>query len=127
VKSIYAVHRPVVNAYLVRERDRRFGREVLRFLLVVVPVAVALVVCTWVHMEVARTGYRIGVLERDLDRLEQEERRLRLEASYLADPTRLETRASAELGMRAPTLEQMVFAGELAPPVPPMSRPRESR
>jgi len=113
VKSIYAVHRPVVNAYLVRERDRRFGREVVRFLLVVGPVAAALVVCTWVHMEIARTGYRIGTIERELDRLVQDERRLRLEASYLADPARLESRARAELGMSVPALEQMVFASEL--------------
>lgn len=113
MKSIYAIHRPVVNAYLVRERDRRFGREVVRFLLVVGPVAAALVVCTWVHMEVSRTGYRIGAIERELDRLVQEERRLRLEASYLADPARLETRAQEELGMSVPALEQMVFASEL--------------
>ena len=113
MKSIYAIHRPVVNAYLVRERDRRFGREVVRFLLVVGPVAAALVVCTWVHMEVSRTGYRIGAVERELDRLVQEERRLRLEASYLADPARLETRAQEELGMSVPALEQMVFASEL--------------
>lgn len=113
MKSIYAIHRPVVNAYLVRERDRRFGREVVRFLLVVGPVAAALVVCTWVHMEVSRTGYRIGAIERELDRLVQEERRLRLEASYLADPARLEMRAREELGMAVPSLEQMVFSSEL--------------
>jgi cell division protein FtsL len=102
-----------VNAYLVRERDRRFGREVLRFMAVVVPIAAALAMCTWAHMEVSRTGYRIGVLERELDGLAQEERRLRLEASYLAAPARVEARARAELGMQPPALDQMVFANAM--------------
>ena len=41
------------------------------------------------------------------------ERQLRLEASYLASPQRVEQRAIEELGMQSPDLEQMVFVDEL--------------
>lgn len=113
MKSIYAVHRPVHNAYLVRQRDRRRVRELLVGLAGVLPLAVAFFAYTWVHLEVLRTGYRINELDRRLHVLQEEERRLRLESSYLASPERIEARAAEELGMGPPAVEQLVFAGEI--------------
>jgi cell division protein FtsL len=109
----YGLHQPVANSYLVRERDRRRLRELLMVLLALVPLGVALLAYTWIHLEVLRIGYNIGDLERRLHRLRQDERHLRLEASYLARPERIEQRAREELGMVSPSLEQMVFAEEL--------------
>jgi cell division protein FtsL len=103
----------VVNTYLVRERDRRRLRELALVLLVVVCLGGGLLAYTWIHLEVTRTGYRINDLERQLTEREREERQLRLEASYLAGPSQIERRAVEELGMRAPTLEQVVFWEEL--------------
>ncbi len=113
MKSKYAVHRPVVNAYLVRERDRRRVRELLGIVLALAPLGAALLIYTWVHLEVLGAGYRVEELERRLHALHQSERRLRLEASYLAAPERIERRALDELGMVEPTLEQVVFASEI--------------
>jgi cell division protein FtsL len=113
LKSKYAVHRPVVNAYLVRERDRRRVRELLAIVVALAPLGAALLVYTWVHLEVLAAGYRVEELERRLHGLDQAERRLRLEASYLAAPERVERQAVGELGMVAPTLDQVVFAAEL--------------
>ena len=112
VRSAYAVRRPVVNAYLVRERDRRRLREFGWVLLATLPLGLALLAYTWLQLEVLRTGYRIETLERRVHQLTQTERELRLEAAYLASPARLEERAQGELGLQPPTLEQMVFAGE---------------
>lgn len=113
MKSAYAVRRPVVNTYLVRERDRRRLRELAVVLLVVVSLGGGLLAYTWMHLEVLSTGYRIVDLERRLRDLAQEERRLRLEASYLASPQQIERRAVAELGMGDPAMEQVIFWEEL--------------
>lgn len=115
MRGAYAVHRPAVNSFLVRERDRRRLRELLSGVLVVLPLALALLGTIWTHLEVLRVGYRIDQLEDHLDVVTQEERRLRLEAAYLASPERVERRATEELGMRPPRLEEMIFAEELAP------------
>jgi len=100
----------VVNAYLVRERDRKRLRELMWVLLLVLPIACGLFVDIWVHLQVIRTGYRINELERDLQELAQRERRLLLEASYLSSPQRVETRAMTELGMAEPRREQLIYA-----------------
>lgn len=105
----YTVRRPVVNAYLVREQDRRLRRELALVLLVVLAAATGFLGYVWVTNELVRIGYRIGALEHSLERLSQHERRLRLEAATLTSPMRLEERAGTELGMQAPTLDQVVF------------------
>jgi cell division protein FtsL len=113
VKNAYANRRPVVNAYLVRERDRRRFRELMAVALVILPVASGLLAYTWIHLEVMRIGYRIDRLERELEELNQLERQLRLEAAYLASPQRVAARAVHELGMRRPRVEQVVVLEEV--------------
>ena len=113
MRSAYAFRRPVANSYLVRERDRRRQRELAVVLLSVLCLGGGLLIYTWVHLEVLRTGYRIDALERQLTDLTQTERQLRLEASYLASPSQVERRATHDLGMQQPALEQVVFWEEL--------------
>lgn len=113
MRSAYAVRRPVVNAFLVRERDRRRLRDLAWLVMSVAPLLCAMAVYTWLHLEQVRVGYRVDGLERQLRRLEQGERQLRLEAAYLASPGRIGERAATELGMAPPTLEQTLFAEEL--------------
>lgn len=109
MRRAYAVHRKVANQYLVRERDRRRHRELLKVLLVLAPVGLALTAFTWVHLQVLDAGYRIEELEGRLHDLGREESRLRLEAAYLASPSLVERRARNELGMRPPVLDELVF------------------
>jgi cell division protein FtsL len=113
LRSAYAFTRPVVNTYLVRERDRRRWRELALVLLAVVCLGGGLLAYTWIHLEVTRAGYRINTLEKELAELERTERQLRLKAANLASPSQIERRAVRELGMQPPTLEQVVFWGEL--------------
>ena len=110
MRNTYVVRRPVVNAYLVRERDRRRFRELLVVVLLVLPLGIGLLADIWIHLQVIQTGYQLDQLERTLTQLEQQERRLRLESSYLASPQRVELRATQELGMAEPRPEQLVFA-----------------
>lgn len=114
MRNPYTIHRQVENTYLVRERDRRLIRELLVVVALVLVLGGGLLTYTWVHIEIVETGYRINGFEQQLHQLREEERRRRLEASYLAQPQRLDQRARRELGMRPPTLEQTVFYEELA-------------
>jgi cell division protein FtsL len=113
VRSSYAFTRPVANSYLVRERDRRLARELALVVVVVLCLGGGLLAYTGIHLEVTRTGYRIDRLERELEERTREERRLRLQAAYLASPSLIEKRAVAELGMQSPALEQVIFWEEL--------------
>jgi cell division protein FtsL len=112
VKTAYAFHRPVTNAYLVRERERRRWHDLLRVVVLIVPLGAALFSYTWIHLETVETGYRIDRLERELEQTLERERLLRLESARLSSPSRLERLARERLGMVAPRLEQMIFVEE---------------
>ena len=113
MRGLYVFRRPVPNAYLVRQRDRRRRRELGVVLLAVLPLAAALLGYVWIDVELLDVGYEIHRLERTLKKEEQRERRLLMEASYLSSPEQVEARALRELGMKPATLEQLVFAEEL--------------
>ena len=114
LKTPYLLPRPPRNRYLVRQRDRRRMRELVRVGVAILVVGLALLGYTWLHLELLGSGYRVEGLERQLRELERRERHLRLEEAYLASPPRVEVRASKELGMRPPELDQLLFAGEPA-------------
>ena len=115
MQSPHALRRPVANAYLERERDRRFLHELVGVLGAVLLLGSGLLAYTWMHIELLRAGYRIDALERELHQSVEHERALRLEATYRAHPERVEARARDELGMRPPVLEQTLFFEELVP------------
>ncbi len=110
--SAYSVRRPVVNAYLVRERDRRRLRDLVRVVAAVLPLGLGLAGYTWLQLETLRVAYRIEALERQSHALAQVERQLRLESSYLTSPERLSARAHEELGLTEPTVDQVIFLAE---------------
>jgi cell division protein FtsL len=83
--------------------------------LAIVVVGLALLGYTWLHLELLGSGYRVEVLEQRLHELERRERHLRLEEAYLSSPQRVEARASKELGMKPPELDQLMFAGTTRP------------
>lgn len=113
MRSQYAVHRPVENAFLVRQRDRRLVRELLGVLVTGLILGGGLFAYTWVHIEILRTGYRVDELERRLHTLREAERQWMLEAAHHAHPERVATRAERNLQMVEPSLEQMLFYEEI--------------
>ncbi len=113
MRSPYTIHRSVENTYLVRERDRRLLRELLGVVAIVLVLGCGLLAYTWVHIEILDTGYRINSYEKQLHSLLEEERRRRLEASYLSHPERIHKRAQLELDMQRPTLDQTLFYEEV--------------
>lgn len=114
MRTGYAIHRPVANTFLVRTRDRRRRlRELALVLALVLPLSAGLLAYTWIHLEVLDTGYRINDLEHELRTLGRTERQRRLEAAYRASPEQVERRASEELGMQQPSLDQTIFWAEV--------------
>lgn len=113
MRNAYAVTRPVLNTYLVRQRDRRRLRELALVLLATLPVALGLLGYVWINLELLDIGYEIHRLESVLKSEAELQRKLLMEESYLSSPQLVEARASRELGMQAATLDQLVFAGEL--------------
>jgi hypothetical protein len=107
--SPYVRHAPVENLVLVRERDRRRARELARLLLVLVPVAAALLGYTWLQAEILQAGYDVRSLERALEREARTESHLRLEISRHESLDRVVAEASERLNMVFPAIEQMVF------------------
>lgn len=111
MRGAYAAPRPVVNAYLVRERDRRRLRELAWVVAAVAPVGAALLGHTWLQHETLKAGYRIEAYERRAHQLAQVERQLKLESAHLAHPGRL-AELAAELGLEPPRIEQVIFLEE---------------
>lgn len=109
----YAVGRPILNDYLVRQRDRRRLRELAQVLLVGLALGACLVGYVWLHVELMRTGYRVDALEDRLQEAVRQERLLLLEAEFLERPERVEQRAAAELGLVRPSPENLIFEREL--------------
>ncbi len=113
MRGLYAVRRPVLNSYLVRQRDRHRRRELGLVLLATVPLALGLLGYVWINLQLLDTGYEIHRLERKLEFEVENRRRMQMEASYLSSPQVVENRAARELGMAAPNLDQVVFVEEL--------------
>jgi cell division protein FtsL len=111
----YAYHRRVENAWLVRERDRRRARELALVVLVALPVVVALLAYTWLHVKVLDTAYHIDELEGTLRELERRRDALAIEEARHTAPPEIERRAVEELGMRTPTAGRTLRWQELAP------------
>ena len=113
MRNAYAVRRPVVNPYLVRERDRRRHRELATVLGIVLAVGACLITYVWVHVDLLRIGYRVHALEERLDETLRRKSLLELEVSHLSSPAVIEERALTDLGMRQPDLSEVIFEREI--------------
>ena len=109
----YAVRRPVLNSYLVRQQDRKRLRELAFVLAAILPVALGMLGYVWLNLELLDIGYEIHRLEGTLEAEEQLERKLLMEAAYLGSPRRVEAWATEELEMVPASLEQLIFAREV--------------
>lgn len=112
MRNAYTIHRPVVNDFLVRERDRRRLWNLGAVFLTLAPIALAFGLFTWLRLQVLDSGYAISRKEAALHELQRRESQLRVEASYLASPGLIEQLASEKLGMAPPEYDQVLFYPE---------------
>ena len=123
-----------VNRRLVRERDQKRTRELLRFLGLSAVLAVPVLGYVWQRVDFLRVSYRYEALQKDRQTLQQEIDRLQLERATLMDHDRVERLARQRLGLVDPpaddvrrvrlfdgkvgAVERSLEAGALALPVP---------
>lgn len=115
---MYTVRRPVENSFLVRERDRRRSRELLAFLLAIIPPVAVLFFGVRANVQAIELGYRIGRLEKQRDRLLEKRQRLLIEKAQASSLARIEPIARGPLGLVPPRPDQVVLVKDAASPVP---------
>ena len=104
----YQISRRVANEQLVRQVDRERNRELLMVAVTGLLLAAAVLAYAWQHFEMIRNGYRVEEQRKEREYLIQIQRQLSLEKASLASPDRIETIATRELGMVAPSEHQFV-------------------
>jgi hypothetical protein len=86
--TAYAQFKRVDNGRVARERDGRRGRELVTLLAAVVPVALALVAYTGLHLQTVQKGYEIEQSRRTVAQLQEERRKLLLRLASDTSPER---------------------------------------
>lgn len=108
-RNPYIQSKRVQNLHLTRERDRRRGRELARFLVAGLPVACALLVYAALHIETVRVGYAREAREKRVSVLGEENRRLRAELARASSPERVAA-VAARKALRPPAPGQIRYA-----------------
>ena len=96
---MYAQKKPIENAHIVRERDRRRFRELLAVFSLGVPIGLFLLLFTWQNLEVIRLGREATRLQKTRKELAEDNKRLQFELDRLTALESVEKRA-AKLGLR---------------------------
>ncbi len=97
----------------VFERSRRGS---FRRLLIILLMIAALILYVGGKVKIVRLGYQIEGLEREKKELERSNRALRIEASSLSSPARIEEIAVRRMGMVRPPKENIVTVRRRAAP-----------
>ena len=107
----------VDNSQVVREVDPRSFRDLFSLLVLVAVLVVGLVLYAWPHLEIRQTGMATERMNREKERLIEQNRKLRLEKAALENLRRVEAIATRELGMATPAPERVIVVER--PEAPP--------
>lgn len=110
VDRIHAVHveDSIDNRRVVRTRDDRMSNDLLWIGGVVLILVGLFVAYGWPRAALRDTGSTAGKLQREQEKLSEENRELRLEKAALQDLKRVETIATGSLGLRSPSPSNVV-------------------
>src|ERR1051326_8778643 len=92
---MYAQKRPIENAHIVRERDRRRFRELLAVLSLGIPIGAFLLLFTWQNLEVIRLGREATHLQEQRKQIEDANKSLQLELDRLTALDAVEKKAQS--------------------------------
>src|SRR3954468_6674913 len=115
----YAIKKDVRNNPIVREIDEARQREMWKSVGVASILVLALLFSAWQHFELLRNGYQIEELQRQRAAEEEIGRQLRLEIETLKPPTRIESLATSQLHLVAPSREEAIVLERVVPAEPP--------
>lgn len=116
-EGVVRLGKPIDNSGVVRVADPRARREILLLILLVAVLAAGLGLYAWPALEIRRAGQAGALLDRERERLVEENRKLRLEKASLENLRRVEAIATRE-GLVAPTPDRTVVV-EVEKPLAP--------
>src|SRR5713226_6210153 len=91
---MYTQKKPIENAHIVRERDRRRFRELLAVLALGIPIGAFLLLFTWQSLEVIRLGREATSLQQQRKQIEDANKALQLELDRLTSLDAVEKKAT---------------------------------
>jgi cell division protein FtsL len=115
----YAIKKDVRNNPIVREVDDQRQRELWQSIGVAGFLVLVLLVSAWQHFELLRHGYQVEELQRQRTAEEDVARRLRLEIDTLKSPKRIESLATGQLHLVAPSRDEAIVIERVVPSEPP--------
>jgi cell division protein FtsL len=115
----YAIKKDVRNNPIVREVDEARQRDMWKSVGVAGFLVLVLLFSAWQHFELLRHGYQIEELQRERAAEEETGRQLRLEIETLKSPKRIESLATGQLHLVAPSLEEAIVLERVVPADPP--------
>ena len=115
----YAIKKDVRNNPIVREVDEARQRELWKSVGVAGFLVLVLLFSAWQHFELLRHGYQVEELQRERAAEDETGRRLRLEIDTLKSPKRIETLATEQLHLVAPSRDEAIVIERVLPAEPP--------
>ena len=115
----YAIRKDVRNNPIVREVDEEKQRELWKSVGIAGFLVVVLLFSAWQHFELLRHGYHVEELQRQRAGEEETARQLRLEIETLKSPKRIETLATRQLHLVAPSRDEAIVIERVVPADPP--------
>jgi cell division protein FtsL len=96
------------NSQVVREVDPRTSRDLWTLLMVVTALVAGLVLYAWPNLELRQAATAKEELSKERERLQEQNRKLKLERAALEDLSRVEAIATRDLGLRKPPSEAVM-------------------
>ena len=123
VDRIHAVHveDSIDNRRVVRSRDDRMSKDLLWIGGVVLILIGLFVAWGWPRAALRDTGSTAGKLQREQEKLLEENRELRLERAALQDLKRVQVIATGSLGLHTPSSANVIVVER------PQNLPKDSR
>jgi hypothetical protein len=119
---MYTQKKPIENAHIVRERDRRRFRELLAVLSLGLPIGAFLLLFTWQNLEVIRLGREATRLQQQRKQVEDANKALQLELDRVTSLDSVERKATA-LGFAPADPRAIVMVTPVDAPAAPGAAP----
>ena len=111
----YAIKKDVRNNPIVREVDEEKQRDLWKSVGIAGFLVLVLLFSAWQHFELLRHGYQLEEVKRQRAAEEETARRLRLEIETLRSPKRVETLATQQLHLVAPSRDEAIVIERVTP------------
>jgi cell division protein FtsL len=116
-EGLVRLGKPIDNSRVVREVDPRSRREIVLLIVLVAILAAGLGLYAWPALEIRRAGQEGALLDREKQRLLEDNRKLRLEKSSLGNLHRVEAIATRQ-GLVPPAPERTIVVEVERPAAP---------